>query len=102
MQDWCYQAGLYHCPAHGLRKAGATIAADDGATAHRSWRSSDGTQAGGKIYASADQNRLAAGSMHMIELVPPENEVGLLSENTQQDQAQKMRMVLRGGIEPPT
>ena len=25
--DWCDQAGLPHCTAHGLRKAGATIAA---------------------------------------------------------------------------
>jgi integrase len=26
---------LYHCSAHGLRKAGATIAANNGATAHQ-------------------------------------------------------------------
>ena len=29
---WCDAAGLHHCSAHGLRKAGATIAADLGAT----------------------------------------------------------------------
>ena len=32
---WCDQAGLHHCAAHGQRKAGATIAANNGATAHQ-------------------------------------------------------------------
>ena len=32
---WCDQAGLKLCTAHGLRKAGATIAANNGATAHQ-------------------------------------------------------------------
>ena len=31
-RDWCDAAGLDHCSAHGLRKAGATIAADLGAS----------------------------------------------------------------------
>lgn len=31
-RDWCNEAGLPHCAAHGLRKAGATIASDNGAT----------------------------------------------------------------------
>ena len=31
VRDWCDQAGLPHCSAHGLRKAGATIAAENGA-----------------------------------------------------------------------
>lgn len=30
-RDWCDQAGLPHCTLHGLRKAGATIAANNGA-----------------------------------------------------------------------
>jgi integrase len=34
MRDWCNQAGLPHCSAHGVRKAGATIAAENGATTH--------------------------------------------------------------------
>jgi site-specific recombinase XerD len=34
VRDWCDRAGLRHCTAHGLRKAGATIAAENGATAH--------------------------------------------------------------------
>ena len=31
-REWCDQAGLEHCSAHGLRKAGATIAAERGAS----------------------------------------------------------------------
>lgn len=31
-RDRCDEAGLEHCSAHGLRKAGATIAGDNGAT----------------------------------------------------------------------
>ena len=34
-RSWCDQAGLKHCTAHGLRKAGATMAANNGATAHQ-------------------------------------------------------------------
>jgi len=34
-RKWCNDAGLPHCTAHGLRKAGSTIAANNGATAHQ-------------------------------------------------------------------
>lgn len=33
-KDWCVEAGLPHCSAHGLRKALATRLADQGATPH--------------------------------------------------------------------
>jgi len=33
-RDRCDEAGLPHCSAHGLRKAGAARAAENGATAH--------------------------------------------------------------------
>jgi integrase len=33
-RDRCNEAGLRHCSAHGLRKSGATIAAENGATVH--------------------------------------------------------------------
>ncbi|MBB3980081.1 integrase [Rhizobium azooxidifex] len=32
MRDWCDEAKLFHCSMHGLRKAGATRAAENGAT----------------------------------------------------------------------
>jgi hypothetical protein len=34
-RERCDEAGLPHCSAHGLRKAGAVIAAENGATAHQ-------------------------------------------------------------------
>jgi hypothetical protein len=34
MREWCDEAGLPHCTSHGLRKTGAAIAAENGATAH--------------------------------------------------------------------
>ena len=34
-RDRCNEAGLAHCSAHGSRKAGATFAAENGATAHQ-------------------------------------------------------------------
>lgn len=33
MRQWCDEANLHHCTAHGLRKAGAAILAENGATA---------------------------------------------------------------------
>jgi integrase len=68
-RDWCDQAGLPQCTAHGLRKAGATIAAENGATAHQlmaifGWD----TLKQAEVYTkAADQKRLAEGSMHLIE-----------------------------------
>jgi integrase len=35
MRQWCDEADLPHCSAHGLRKAGAAIAAQNGATSHQ-------------------------------------------------------------------
>jgi integrase/recombinase XerD len=34
VKDWCRQANLPHCSAHGLRKAAATRLAERGATPH--------------------------------------------------------------------
>jgi len=34
-RDWCNEAGPQHCSAHGCRKAGAMIAAENGATSHQ-------------------------------------------------------------------
>ena len=54
--------------AHGLRKAGATIAANNGATAHQlmgifGW---DTLKMAEKYTRAADQQRLAATAMHML------------------------------------
>jgi site-specific recombinase XerD len=34
-REWCNEAGLPQCSAHGLRKAAATRAAENGATTHQ-------------------------------------------------------------------
>src|SRR6266566_4915055 len=73
-RDWCDQAGLRHCTAHGLRKAGATIAANNGATAHQlmaifGW---DTLKMAEAYTRAADQERLAETAMHMLE-VPEQN-----------------------------
>lgn len=67
-RDQCNKAGLRHCSAHGLRKAGATIAADNGASSHTlmsifGWS----TIKQAELYTrSADQKRLAATGMRLI------------------------------------
>ena len=68
-RDWCDQAGLYHCTAHGLRKAGATIAANNGATSRQlmamfGW---DTLKEAERYTRAADQQRLAEAAMHMLE-----------------------------------
>jgi len=73
-REWCNQAGLRNCSAHGLRKAGATIAANNGATAHQlmaifGWS----TLKMAEVYTrAADQERLAGAAMHMLE-TPEQN-----------------------------
>jgi integrase len=67
-REWCDAAGLPHCTAHGLRKAGAVQAAQNGATASQlmaiyGW--SDIKQAE-RYTRSADQKRLAGDSMHLM------------------------------------
>jgi integrase len=68
-RDWCDQANLPQCSAHGLRKAGATAAANNGATAHQlmaifGW---DTLKEAEKYTAKADQQRLAQAAMHLLE-----------------------------------
>jgi integrase len=69
MREWCDQAGLPNCSAHGLRKAGATIAANNGATSRQlmaifGWESINMAE----LYTrAADQERLAEGAMHMLD-----------------------------------
>jgi integrase len=82
-RDRCIEAGVPG-RAHGLRKAGATIAANNGATAHHlqaifGWSSLRLAE----VYTcGADQRRLAAGAMHMIDMrVPPATKVGQGGKN---------------------
>ena len=66
--DRCIEAGVPG-RAHGLRKAGATIAANNGATAHQlmaifGWETLKMAEA---YTRAADQQRLAKTAMHMLE-----------------------------------
>lgn len=73
---WCDAAGLPHCSAHGLRKAGATRAAERGATPHQlnaifGWR----TLAQAETYtAAARQQLIAAGAMPLLATPDPPRE----------------------------
>jgi integrase len=68
-RDWCDQANLPHCTAHGLRKAGATVAANNGATARQlmaifGW---DTIKQAKQYTRKADQKQLAQAAMHLLE-----------------------------------
>lgn len=77
----CDEAGLKQCAAHGLRKAGATIAANNGATAHQlmaiyGWSTIKEAQ----VYTEqADRRRLAGEAMHF-----------LVSESSHRDSGEKI------------
>jgi integrase len=91
-RDWCDQAGLHHCTAHGLRKAGATIAANNGATSRQlmaifGWETLKEAE---RYTRAADQLRLAEAAMHMLEATeqndaemgPTEGASGTFSTNS--------------------
>ncbi|MES5482099.1 integrase [Bradyrhizobium sp. INPA03-11B] len=70
-RDRCDEAGLPQCTAHGLKKAGATIAAETGATTRQlmamfDWASP--TTAEVHTRAAAAQKRLAGEAMFLISL----------------------------------
>lgn len=70
-RDRCNEAGLKECSAHGLRKAGATIAANNGATEHQlmaiyGWES---PKQAALYTRKANRRRLAGDAMHLI--APP-------------------------------
>jgi len=68
MRSWCDLAGLASCTAHGLRKAGAAIAAQNGATPHQlmsifGWRTLKEAE---RYTKAVDQKRIAAGAMPLL------------------------------------
>jgi integrase len=66
----CDAAGLPQCSAHGLRKAGATIAAEQGATVHQLMAMFDwSTIAQAEAYTrKANQKRLAGAAMPLLAI----------------------------------
>jgi integrase len=90
-RDWCDAAGPLHCSAHGLRKAGATIAADLGASDEElmslfGWT----TRKQVSVYTrGADRKRLATGAAEKIDralkanrIVPLDTEVEPARDNS--------------------
>lgn len=92
MRKWCDAIGLNHCSSHGLRKAGATFAADNGATENElmatfGWTSSKQAQ----LYTKkANRKRLATSGAAKIsfqrtengnEIVPPAEGVEVGRDN---------------------
>ena len=75
-RDRCNEAGLPHCTAHGLRKAGATLAAERGATVNQLMAIFDwDTPAQAKVYTdAADRKRMAGEAMGLLATDRKENE----------------------------
>jgi hypothetical protein len=75
-RDRCDEAGLPQCTAHGLKKAGATIAAENGATTRQLMAMFDwDTPEMAEVYTrAAEQKRLAGEGMFLITLERRENE----------------------------
>jgi integrase len=74
-RDWCDQAGLPHCTAHGLRKAGACIAAENGATEKQlmaifGWQT---MKEAAHYTKMANQKKLAASAMSLLSIGQIEN-----------------------------
>ena len=75
-RDCCDAANLPQCSAHGLRKAGATIAADNGATEYQlmaiyGW---DSPKQAALYTRKANRKRLAESAMHLVVPGQIENE----------------------------
>jgi integrase len=98
--------------AHGLRKAGATIAANNGATAHQlmaifGWTTLEMAE---RYTHQADQRRLAETAMHMLEAPeqnrtessPTEAASGTFSEKNQDESKTNFGDGARGGNRTPT
>ena len=59
VRAWCDEAGLPHCSSHGVRKADATIAANNGASEHRLRRFSVGNDQASRPLHETRQPRAA-------------------------------------------
>jgi integrase len=72
----CDEAGLPQCSAHGLKKAGATIAAENGATTHQLMAMFNWTTVSmAEVYTkAAEQKRLAGEAMNLINMDRSGNE----------------------------
>jgi integrase len=102
MRKWCDAIGLEHCSSHGIRKAGATIAADNGATEHElmatfGWES---PKQAALYTKKANRRRLAGSGATKIALskVETENEIVPPTEGvvSPRDKSAKKRKEVNG------
>jgi hypothetical protein len=73
MRKWCDDAKLPHCSAHGLRKAGAVIAAENGATSAQlqavfGWTTSEQSD---HYTRAAERKKLATAGAELLHLPSP-------------------------------
>jgi integrase len=83
-RDRCDEAGLPMCSAHGLKKAGATIAAENGATTRQLMAMFDwDTPSMAEVYTrAAEKKRLAGESMFLITLDRKGNDQKAINDRT--------------------
>lgn len=67
-RDWCNEAGLPDCSAHGIGKHAAVTAAENGATEHQlmamfAW---DSPKQAAVYTRKANRTKLAKGAMHLL------------------------------------
>jgi integrase len=72
-RQWCNEAGLPHCSAHGLRKAAATRVAENGGTTSElkaifGWRSDKEAE---RYTQAADRKRLGSGANRLLARPKP-------------------------------
>ena len=99
----CVMAGLGHCSAHGLRKVGATVAAERGASSHAlmaifGWTTLKEAE---RYTRAADQQRLA--DEHMALIVPlsePVEAGGTIKKKSLMKQRPNVKVEARAGLEP--
>ncbi|RYD95207.1 MAG: integrase [Sphingomonadales bacterium] len=86
MREWCDEAGLPHCSAHGLRKAAARRGAEAGSSqqelkAMGGW---SGDQEVATYTAAADQQRLAATGLNRVSALDLANRGNKLANRSPQ------------------
>ena len=84
-RNWCDEAGLPHCSAHGIRKYDATLAAEKGATEHQlmalfGW---DSPKQAAVYTRKANRAKLAKGAMHFLAPVDENEKVDEVSHRSE-------------------
>lgn len=114
-KQWCQEAGLPHCSAHGLRKAASVMLVEAGCSSAQATAITghDSIQVFEGYIRARDREKLADGAMKLwtageksVEIVPPDFEVledGTKNvTNTLIGKGSKWAMAPRTGLEPVT